>query len=247
MEHALYEQVYQLQQSHWWFMARRQYVTALLHRYAIAGPVLDVGCGSGSMLSFLTRYGRVTGLDPYRPALKMAGRLFNGPLVQGGIEQLPFRGHQFHLVTAFEVLYHRGVQDVTRAIRELCRVLVPGGYLIVADSAYKALASGHDRVSHAARRFSRRELKCHLEAAGLEIETATYAYAAVLPVVFLFRKLQTLIKPSDEPTADLTAVHPWINRALIRWLAFEARLTRLGPCPFGLSVQLVGKKPAAAI
>jgi len=247
VEHSLFEQVFHLQQTHWWFVARRNYIASLLARISIAGLVLDVGCGPGSMLSFLTRYGPVTGLDPYRPALEMARGASSSPLVQGSIEQLPFRANQFHLVTAFEVLYHRGVLDVVRALRELHRVLAPGGYLVVADSAYKALASRHDQVSHGARRFSRRELQAYLEAANLEIETATYAYAALLPVAYTVRKLQAGPGRMDEPTADLAAVHPWINQALIDWFAIEARLARSFSFPFGLSIQIVARKPTQEI
>ncbi len=242
MEHVLYKQLFRLQQTHWWFAARRNYIASFLDRFPPEGSVLDVGCGPGSMLSFLSRFGTVTGLDPYRPALRMARTHFNGPLVEGTAERLPFGDNCFGLVTAFEVLYHRRVRNVETALAELCRVLAPGGYLVVADSAYAALESGHDRVSHSARRFSKGQMCRYFENAGLEVVTATYAYAALLPAVYAIRKLKGLHGATGRATTELKAVPSWINQALIKWFAVEARLAKHYPLPFGLSVQVMGRK-----
>ncbi len=194
------------------------------------------------MLSFLSRFGTVTGLDPYRPALRMAKTHFSGPLVEGTAEQLPFGDDCFGLVTAFEVLYHRRVRKVETALREFNRVLAPGGYLVVADSAYAGLKSDHDLVSHTARRFSRNQLCRYLQDAGFEVVSAAYAYAALLPVVYAIRKLKRLRRRQGPAKAEINAVPPWINQALVSWFAVEARLSKHFPLPFGLSIQVVGRK-----
>ncbi|MBI5814387.1 MAG: class I SAM-dependent methyltransferase [Nitrospinae bacterium] len=243
MEHSLYEQVFRLQQSHWWFAARRNSLDSLLGGQSTGGNVLDAGCGPGSMLGYLSKYGRVTGLDPYPPALEMARKRFAGPLVMGEIGSLPFADGSFDLVGTFEVLYHKGIADVEDAVRELARVLAPGGRLVVVDSAYPSLASAHDLAAHSARRFTMEQMREIFEKAGLNVTRSTYAYCALLPVVWVVRRLKGLLGLDRRPEAELSPAPEWLNAAMIRWFRLETAVAGVFGLPFGLSLQIAGEKP----
>lgn len=239
----MYEQVFRLQGSHWWYFSRMRFLDVLLRRIPRRGRVLDVGCGPGSMLHYLSKYGQVTGVDSYPPALEMAKTHFIGELVEGDCANLPFPDDHFSLVAACEVLYHRNIADVRRAVRECARVLEPGGHLVVVDSAYSACYSAHDRAAHGARRFSRGMLEEAFRAAGLEVVHATYAYSLLLPVVWLVRRWKVLRKVEEQPGGELRETWGPLNSLMIGWFTLEAQIAGRWGMPFGLSVQVLGKKP----
>jgi len=243
MEPSLYERIYRLQETHWWYRSRKRFLDVLLRHLPQGGLVLDAGCGPGSMLHYFAGYGEVVGLDSYAPALAMVRDHFTGGLVQGEIASLPFAEGSFSLVVACEVLYHRSIPDVRQAVAELARVLKPGGSLLVIDSAYAACCSAHDRAAHGARRFTRGELAAVLEDAGLQIVHATYAFALLLPLVWLVRRMKAWLRIAEEPGEELHGVWRPLNELVIFWFTLEAAVAGRWGLPWGLSVQLLGRKP----
>jgi SAM-dependent methyltransferase len=111
--------------------------SAELHEYAaFAGKrVLDVGSGNGYVLSRYARHGaRVCGVDLTATAIDLCRRRFRlmnlpGHFVVGNAERLPFADGSFDCVCSMGVLHH--TPDTPKAVREVYRVLRPGGRLIV--------------------------------------------------------------------------------------------------------------------
>lgn len=97
--------------------------------------VLDVACGTGVLAreaaSRMDSAGSVVGLDPNPGMLAVASRL--GPAIewrQGTAESLPYQGHSFDVVVSqFGLMFFN---DRQQALREMLRVLVPGGRLAIA-------------------------------------------------------------------------------------------------------------------
>jgi ubiquinone/menaquinone biosynthesis C-methylase UbiE len=243
MEPILYERIFRLQKTHWWYRSRQRFLDVLLRKLPKGGLVLDAGCGPGSMLHYFGRYGEVVGVDRYAPALTMARSHFSGPLLLGECRSLPFAAGSFALVAACEVLYHRNVPDVGEVVRELVRVLQPGGRLLLVDSAYSGCYSAHDVTAHGTRRFTRGELVAAMQDAGLEDICSTYAYALLLPIVWLLRRFKSLFGISEEPGGELQGTWGLLNSLVIRWFALEAAMAGRWGLPFGLSIQVLGRKP----
>jgi SAM-dependent methyltransferase len=246
MEPLLYARIYRLQDTHWWYRSRKRFLDVLLRQLPKGGLVLDAGCGPGSMLHYYAGYGDVVGLDSYAPALDMARNHFPGSLVQGQIVSLPFATGSFSLVSACEVLYHRSIPDVRQAVAELSRVLKPGGLLLVIDSANSACCSAHDRAAHGARRFTRGELTAVMEASGLRVVHATYAFSLLLPVVWLVRRIKGWLQIAEEPGGELRSVWGPLNELVILWFTLEAAVAGRWGLPFGLSVQVLGRKQSSS-
>ena len=105
---------------------------------ALVGPpaglrVLDAGCGSGTLAQELIAAGaRVTGLDASRGLLEIAGRRL-GPdveLLRADLNRpLPLPTGAFDVVVASLVMHY--LRDWGPPLAELCRVLVPGGRLVI--------------------------------------------------------------------------------------------------------------------
>ncbi|MBV9925932.1 MAG: class I SAM-dependent methyltransferase [Acidobacteria bacterium] len=94
-------------------------------------PVLEVGCGMGTMASNWARHGaRVTAADLNRTAIEMTRRRFELFGLEGRVRQedartLSFADSEFDYAYSFGVLHHS--PDLARSIAELMRVLRPGG------------------------------------------------------------------------------------------------------------------------
>ncbi|HEX2514418.1 MAG TPA: class I SAM-dependent methyltransferase, partial [Chloroflexota bacterium] len=94
---------------------------------------------------------------------------------RASVLELPFAEGTFDLGTSFDVIYHLGVADDVAALREMRRVLRPGGALFVRVPALEALQSHHDVAVHTRQRYTARELRRKAGAAGLRVERASYA------------------------------------------------------------------------
>ncbi len=121
--------------------ARRYTFTRLA---ALAKPragdrILDVGCGTGYLTRVLapvvTPTGQVTGLDPSPAMIEYAlGRApGNTDYTVGRGQDLPFPDDSFDAVVSSLALHHIPADDRREAVREMFRVLRPGGRLLVAD------------------------------------------------------------------------------------------------------------------
>jgi SAM-dependent methyltransferase len=116
--------------------------------------ILDVGCGGGRTLQKLAAMapaGIVHGVD-YSPTSVEVARGLNAPLIAAGrvqiqqasVSQLPFAAETFDAVTAVETHYYW--PNLADDLREIRRVLKPGGQLIIIaetyrDSTFGALAA----------------------------------------------------------------------------------------------------------
>jgi len=150
-----------VEDRHWWYVGRRRILEGVVDSLALPGgaEILDAGCGSGRNLEWLARFGAVTGLELSEDSLEYARRRAIGSVVAGSVEDIPLADESFDLVTSFDVIEH--VDDL-RALRELHRLLRPGGRLLVSVPAYPFLWSEHDARNHHRRRYTTRAL---LEAA----------------------------------------------------------------------------------
>ncbi|HUF46460.1 MAG TPA: class I SAM-dependent methyltransferase [Vicinamibacterales bacterium] len=256
MESALYEQMAELQAEHWWFEAKRMVVRRLLDRFGATGseghrpvgdgdaraPVLDVGCGTGSMVPVLRLAGRVVGVDAYLPAL----RYVNGAAPVGGnLLSLPFADRTFGVVGCFDVLYHRAVADVPVALAEMRRVCRPGGLVVITDSACPALMSAHDVAFHGARRFGLTDLSARVAEAGFSVLHGSYYHTMLFPAAAARRLASRARRAGLSGRSDLERAPRWLNQSLIRLYQVESTLAARYRLPFGLSLVVVARRDPA--
>jgi SAM-dependent methyltransferase len=113
--------------------------------FAADATILDVGCGGGKTmqnLAGMARQGRVYGVDHSSASID-ASRYLNRRLIdagrvelrQAGVSRLPFRDQMFDLVTAVETHFYW--PDLRSDMREVWRVLKPGGTLLIIAEIYK--------------------------------------------------------------------------------------------------------------
>jgi len=106
---------------------------ALARSLLSSGKVLDVGCGTGRFLQALPGSYERVGVDVSAEMLNLA-RAKGLDVIEAGGESLPFEDNSFDLVATFAVLHHLiDPARVESTLREMARVVRPGGAVIVWD------------------------------------------------------------------------------------------------------------------
>ena len=94
-----YEIMHRFENTHWWFVAKKNYIKTILdlHFKDKGNNILDIGCGTGGITESLKDYGRVFGLDRHRAACDFFCQRNRFPLIKGDANRLPFKKGTFHL------------------------------------------------------------------------------------------------------------------------------------------------------
>jgi len=137
-------------------VSRRRRVSFDALAPAAGDNILDLGCGNGLLTAELARAvgatGHVTGLDPspsmLTPAQARCAGFDNVDLLEGTAEKMPFPDRRFDKAASVQVFEY--FSDARPALRELHRVLRPGGRLVIGDIHWDSLcwhSSDPERMS----------------------------------------------------------------------------------------------------
>jgi len=241
MEAAEYDTMAQLEESYWWYLGLRRMVLKALPIGLGEKPrlkVLDAGCGTGGGMASLARAfpgSLIVGTDVASAAIRYSMLRHAGPVLPGSVDSLPFREAIFDVVLLIDLLYIRGVND-SMALREACRVLRPGGILVVNVPAFEWLQGRHDIAVHTRHRYRRSELRRLLTSNGFAVKQILYWNALFLPLVFVVRRL--LIRGSKDVVArsDLRSLPRGLNWLLAKLLFLDTWICGMVSIPFGTSV-----------
>ena len=240
MDEIVLSQMIRIEDRHWWYLARRQIVEAMIAHTALAGAeILDMGCGGGGNCPMLARFGRVRGVEMDPDARTAAESRRICEVADGYLpDRIPYGADRFDLVTLLDVLEH--VPEDGASVRRLAERLNPGGRVVVTVPAYMFLWRKQDELNRHQRRYTLRRLEAVFAGTGLRVEHATYYNVLLFPLIagiILGNKLLGREQADDNriPPAPVN----WALRkilALERWVVPRLRL------PFGASVLLVARK-----
>lgn len=240
MEREYELQTHRAENRHWWYRGRRSVLERVIAqlRLPARARILDAGCGSGRNMVELARHGTVTGVELSETSVALARERNIGEVIEGSVLEMPFAADSFDLAASLDVIEH--LQDDLSALRELRRVVAPGGALLVTVPAYQWLWSGHDEVNNHHRRYTRRSLLRVAQQAGWAPVRTTYFNSLLLPVAIPLRVLDRFSSKTTESSLDLWVPPRPLNWLLERPLALEAALIgRRGRIPAGLSLLAV--------
>ena len=226
--------------THFWFRGFRRFVAPAIRE--IAGSrrdlhLLDCGCGTGyNLTTLLCPYGRAFGFD-LTPGGLVRARGTGVPVTRASMSAIPFQSSRFDVVTSFDVMQY--VEHDGTAMKEMARVLKPGGGLVVTAAAMNVLRGGHAGTWPEVRRYTTARMRSVVEGAGLEVQRLTYLFATLFPAMLAVRALNR-----DTPASDWEMRVPAapLNVALTWMLSGEAAISRRIPMPAGSSVLVVARK-----
>ena len=236
MKEHTYPIMFRVEQEHWWYTGRRKILAGFVEQICRQVPdrrprILDVGCGTGANLLMLSEYGDAEGVDISEDALAFCRERGLDKVRLGAGEQLPYDDGTFDLVTALDVVEH--MDDDLAGLREMRRVLRPGGRVLLFVPTFMFLWGLQDDVSNHRRRYRLPELRRVLEQAGFEIERTTYANITFFLPILVMRQLMRLtgVKAESENNINVSA----LNGVLGSVFGAESWLLRVMNLPFGVS------------
>lgn len=246
----LLEATREAERRHFWFRGFRRFLRPFLDE-SVAGierpRILDCGCGTGGNFRLLDAYGRTFGCELTRAGVELA-RQHHQRLTRASVTQLPFSDRRFDLVTSFDVLYCLQDPDEIAAVREMWRVLKPGGAAVINVAAMRILTGNHSVLSEEVRRYSTESLRRLLGGAGFSVMRMTHTYATLFPMMLLMRTGQRLAGLAAEEHAgrEITVPPSPINEVLSGMLALESLVLRFVNMPVGSSILCLARRTGSS-
>lgn len=246
---AAFALLFSLEDKHFWFQSRNRVIRQVIERNCPdyrGKTFLEVGCGTGYVLSMLDRMGlKVTGLDMHKEALRFAKQRTTAALVCNTLDQ-----HRvdvlYDAIGAFDVVEH--VENDQGFLAQCKSLLSQGGRLFLTVPAGMELWTDIDRISGHKRRYTRLNLITLLTHAGFTVTDIRYfGFFQYIPY-FLMKKMvsrRVVSKNADEVMLikEILAPPPLVIHAFLMFLfRLEELLHRVVPLPFGTSLIIAAKK-----
>jgi SAM-dependent methyltransferase len=252
-----------MQERHFWYRGRHRFLLHALRRALRSIPrepgrrlgAVDLGGGCGGWIAYLRAhapdaFAELALADSSVAALDYAQQVV-GPTVnryQIDLLNLPWN-ERWDVVFLLDVLEH--IADDVAAMRQISRVLRPGGCLLVTTPAFNALRTYNDDLVHHVRRYVHRDFVRLARLSGLNLHRTRYFMFILSPLLILSRlkapKIADMTK--EEIALHLRKAHqvpPTLVNAVLGFVfGLETPLGAWLPFPWGTSILAVFQKPAA--
>ena len=247
MEAELYDELHHVEQTHWWFQARRHIVWSLVRRY-LGGRsnrrlrVCELGCGTGGNLAAVADIHDVVGIECSPQALAYAQHALGNRVRFGRLpHEIDLPPQSFDVVLMTDVLEH--IEDDAASAIEALRLLRPGGVLVATVPAYQWLYSPRDAHHHHFRRYGKRRFaKLWQRPDAQTLLLSHYNTLLFLPTAIV--RLASKIIPDHCKLGDLTVPQRTLNTMLAELMGSEVNLLGRLYLPFGVSLAAVIRKRA---
>ncbi|MEO8176593.1 MAG: class I SAM-dependent methyltransferase [Sphingomicrobium sp.] len=235
MDAQVFQRMAELDDSHWWFVARRRILRSLIKR-KVRPPkgarILEIGCGTGHNLAMLGEFGTVAASELDDGARALAQKRLGRPVESAALPDLSmFKPASFDLIALLDVLEH--VDNDATALAAIRTRLKVGGKLLVTVPANRWMWSAHDAAHHHHRRYTKRGLREAGDNAGFRTRLISHFNTILFPPIAAARLASKLI---GRDSADDSIPPQPVNGVLRSLFGLEAPLVGRVPMPFGVSL-----------
>jgi len=224
-----FSQLARLEEKNFWFRARNKLIVWALEAYKPdASTFLEVGCGTGFVLSGiasalprLALSGSEIFLDGISHATK---RVPSAHFMQMDARRVPF-WEEFDVIGAFDVLEH--IKEDEAVLTQLYSAIKPGGILLLTVPQHPWLWSTSDEHACHVRRYSRAEIEKKVSTAGFEILRSSSFVTILLPALILSRILQKKKLKDFDPAQELK-INYFVNMIFYGLMMLDIKGIKLG-------------------
>jgi len=242
-----FSELSRLEAENFWFRARNAFILWALRTYKPdANTFLEVGCGTGFVLSGISRACpklALSGSEIFLAGLSHAAeRVLSAHFMQMDARRVPFVD-EFDVIGAFDVLEH--IEEDETVLAQLYGAIKPGGVLLLTVPQHPWLWSASDEYACHVRRYTRAEIEQKVLTAGFELLRSSSFVTSLLPAMMLSRVLQKKTKDFD-PAGELK-INAVLNKSFYALMMLELAGIRLGMnYPVGGSRLVVARKQKSA-
>ena len=230
--------------GNFWFRSRnRLLIWALKKYFPKAENLLEIGCGTGFVLSgFKQAFPHLvlSGSEVFSEGLGFAAaRLPKVELFQMDARRIPFRD-EFDVIGAFDVLEH--IKQDEEVLAQMHQATRKGGGILITVPHHRWLWSPVDEFARHVRRYETRELRDKVKRAGFSVVRLTSFVSLLLPILIASRFKQRMTGQEVDPSAEYN-ISKLLNATLEKVLDAERTAIRAGlSFPAGGSVLLVARR-----
>lgn len=240
-----FSELARLEEANFWFRSRNKLLMWALEKYyPNFQSLLEIGCGTGYVLSGISKkfpHSTLFGSEIFIAGLGFAAaRLPSVKLMQMDARCIPFE-NEFDVIGAFDVLEH--IKEDEEVLAQMRGALKLEGLMLLTVPQHAWLWSRVDEYACHEQRYAAQDLHQKIESAGFRVIRSTSFVTTLLPAMMISRFLQK--KVSDEKfdaTAELK-ISSWLNSLFSRMLGAELALIKRGfNLPLGGSRLVIARK-----
>jgi len=217
-----------IEERHWWFVARRAIMRRLVLRLLPRSRrtlVADIGCGTGANIAALAQDYRCVGIDASEEAIALARQRF--PAAQFLVGRAPVDlGHlmsEARLLLLMDVLEH--VPDDFELLSRLLAAASPGSLMLLTVPADESLWSKHDESFGHYRRYDQKRLARLWSGLPVATRLVSYFSARTYPLIRAVRLWNRCRgRVAGQAGTDFWLPSPRVNRLLTRFFAGEGKV-----------------------
>lgn len=239
-----FSELSRLEAENFCFRARNELILWALRTYKPnASTFLEVGCGTGFVLSGIARACpklALSGSEIFLAGLSHAAeRVPSAHFMQMDARRVPFV-EEFDAIGAFDVLEH--IEEDETVLAQLHGAIKFGGVLLLTVPQHPWLWSASDEYACHVRRYTRAEIEQKVLTAGFELLRSSSFVTSLLPAMMLSRVLQRKNTKDFDPTGELK-INAVLNKSFYALMMLELAGIRFGMnYPVGGSRLIVGRR-----
>jgi SAM-dependent methyltransferase len=174
------------EEEHWWYRERKWLLKKFVEMYLIKGKALDVGASAGYYSQTLQELGLEVLAFENEPVGVAICQSRGLQTMAGNAESLEISSDSQDLVIMMDVLEH--IENDSAAVREVSRVLKPGGFFFLTVPVGMELWSDHDVQARHFRRYEYKQIQEMLTQNNIQILNYEYWNVILRPALILRRR-----------------------------------------------------------
>jgi|TARA_B110000967_G_scaffold198613_1_gene231878 SAM-dependent methyltransferase len=227
-----YIKMSECERNHWWYDAlHNQTLDRIKEKFPHKNTkILDLGCGTGGLLSRISRigYNNIIGFDISADAVEIACS-FDLPVTQADARKVIFdlEESSFDVIVMHDVFYFFTDIERKEIFSQLLKLLNPGGLLMMNLPSFDVFAGTHDAAVGIQKRFNKQRINDFINNAPAIESDMTYWPFALSPVIATVRSLQRIkikLFPDHSTPSDLAVPNRLINAILLGVTNLEGML-----------------------